>query len=321
MNTQNFIEKANSVHKNKYNYSNSNYINDKNKIEIICPKHGSFYQRPSSHLSGQGCAKCVSKGKKASINNEKFIEISKKNFGDFYIFDKLNYISSNKKVKLICPIHGDFEQIPNNHFKGHGCSKCANNSKLTTEEFIQKANSVHLNKYDYSLAVYKNNHTKISIICSIHGVFYQNPSSHLSGMSCKKCSEEKGHQKLKMKTEDFIQKANQKHNYFFDYSKVEYKNCDTKINIICPKHGNFFQTPYHHLKDNSCPKCNASKGEQKIREFLIENNFIFEEQKKFKSCRRKKMLPFDFYIESCNLLIEYQGEQHYKEISRNKKKI
>ena len=127
--------------------------------------------------------------------------------------------------------------------------------KLTTEIFIEKAKKVHGDKYDYSKVHYVDATTKVCIICPIHGEFWMTPANHLNGQGCKKCGVLKRANERKMTKDEFIILATKKHNGKFDYSKVEYVNCDTPVCIICPIHGEFWQTPYHHLHDNSCPKC------------------------------------------------------------------
>ena len=131
----------------------------------------------------------------------------------------------------------------------------ASGIRLTTEEFIARAREVHGNKYDYSKVEYKNNNTKVCIICPIHGEFWQIPSSHLNGQGCRKCGFLNTAKKRKASTVRFIFKAKIKHGDRYDYSKVEYVNIDTKICIVCPEHGEFWQTPYNHLKGCQCPKC------------------------------------------------------------------
>lgn len=179
--------------------------------------------------------------------------------------------------------------------------------------FIEKAKIVHGDKYDYSLIEYKNNYTKIKIICPIHGIFEQIPYAHTSNKSgCPKCGLEKSSKKQRLSYEKFIEKAKIIHGDRYDYSLVEYINAKTKIKIICPIHGVFEQIPDNHLRKNyGCPKCKASHGENKIRILLKKNNILFEEQKRFKDCKNKLPLPFDFYIPSLNTVIEFQGEQHY----------
>jgi len=120
-NTEEFIEKAKQVHGDIYNYSKVEYINNREKVCIICPIHGEFLQTPSKHLSG-GCQKCGFVKSANSFRNttENFIEKAKKTHGDKYNYEKVHYINLKEKVCIICPIHGEFEQIPISHLKGHG---------------------------------------------------------------------------------------------------------------------------------------------------------------------------------------------------------
>ena len=121
------------------------------------------------------------------ITTEDFIENARKVHSDKYDYSLTNYISAKTKVKIICPVHGVFEQTPCGHLSGRGCKKCSGKNKLTTEEFIDQARKVHGDKYDYSLVNYVNCRTKVKIICPIHGVFEQTPQSHLKGNGCKYC--------------------------------------------------------------------------------------------------------------------------------------
>lgn len=125
--------------------------------------------------------------------------------------------------------------------------------KLTIKEFIEGAKLVHGNKYDYSKVEYINNSTKVCIICPIHGEFWQRPNSHLKGESCPLCS----HRSFKYTSEEFIERARKVHGEKYDYSKVEYINNVSKVCIICPIHGEFWQRPNVHLRGFKCPKCNG----------------------------------------------------------------
>lgn len=108
--------------------------------------------------------------------------------GNKYGYSKVEYINKSTKVILQCEKHGLFEQIPNNHIRVGGCSKCGGSTKLTTEEFIKKAKVIHGNKYDYSSVQYKSSHEKIEIVCLKHGSFFQAPTDHLSLKGCPKCA-------------------------------------------------------------------------------------------------------------------------------------
>jgi len=127
--------------------------------------------------------------------------------------------------------------------------------KKTTEQFIKEVQKVHGNKYDYSLVDYKGAHIKIIIKCHIHGDFKQTPDSHLCGRGCKICGIKLNHKNITKSNDKFISDAIKIHNDKYDYSLVNYINSQTKIKIICSKHGIFKQIPNNHLKKQGCPKC------------------------------------------------------------------
>ena len=237
-----------------------------------------------------------------------FIEEAKAIHKNKYNYSQVEYINKKTKVKIICPEHGTFEQVPSGHLQGQGCPKCSGNKKLTTAEFIQEAKVIHGNKYNYSQVEYINSNTKVKIICSEHGVFEQTPKNHLQGKGCIKCA---GQNKT---TAEFIKEAKEKHGNRYDYSQVKYINSATKVKIICEEHGVFEQIPSNHLQGQGCPKCNFSKGEQKIESYLNEKNINFESQKRFDKLKHKSYLFYDFYLPDFNLLIEFDGEQHFKAI-------
>ena len=208
---------------------------------------------------------------------EEFIEKSKQIHGNKYDYSKVEYTNCETKVCIICPEHGEFWQIPYLHTHGSGCPNCgrikSNKSKsLTLEEFIKRAKCIHGNKYDYSKVEYINNRINIYIICPEHGGFWQSPSSHLSGRGCTKCANIKRREAFKININDFIKKARQIHGDRYDYSKVEYINARTKICIICPEHGEFWQEPFVHTYGSGCPNCaiktKAEKKRLDVEEFI-----------------------------------------------------
>ncbi len=151
--------------------------------------------------------------------------------------------------------------------------------RKTTEQFIKEAKLIHGNKYDYSLVEYKNNSTKVKIICKAHGMFEQRPSDHLNNHGCKKCADEYTSSLFVWTKEKFIEEANKKYNYFYDYSLVEYKNSSTKVKIICPIHGIFKQKPSTHLHEGGCIECcnNDKKlSDKEILQSIKNNNYTFE---------------------------------------------
>ena len=183
--TEEWIASARKKHGDKYDYSKVEYVNSKTKVCIICHEHGEFWQVPNSHLQGCGCQKC---GGCYVPRTEEWIASARKTHGDKYDYSKVDYVNNATKVCIICPEHGEFWQIPGDHIRGIGCSKCGGTSALTKEEFIKKAHEVHSEKYDYYKVHYVNNRTKVCIKCPEHGEFWQTPKSHLKGRGCQTCN-------------------------------------------------------------------------------------------------------------------------------------
>lgn len=148
---------------------------------------------------------------------------------------------------------------------------------MNTEQFIEKAKKVHEDKYDYSKVEYVNPKTKVCIICSEHGEFWQKPYNHLNGQGCSKCRYGMLSNKYKKTTEQFIEEAKKVHGDKYDYSKVNYNLCQDKVIIICPKHGEFKQRPLSHIQGQGCPHC---YNESKIGKYVLGNdNFIKKARK------------------------------------------
>jgi len=195
--------------------------------------------------------------------------------------------------------------------------------RQTQEEFIKKANEVHNNFYDYSKVVYVNNRTKVCIICPKHGEFWQTPDPHCSRkQGCPICRYEKSKQSIRkimgLTKETFIEKAKKVHGDKYDYSKVEYENTDTNVTIICPEHGEFKQTPHHHLGGSGCPICGRNDlSEHKLLGIIKENfdNVVSQYRPSFlKNNGKSKSL--DIYLPIYNIAIEYQGRQHFEPVLR-----
>jgi len=310
--TESFIERARSTHGDVYDYSLVRYVKSRIKVIIKCPKHGNFDQTPSNHLFGQGCPFCGKNVKRHSYDT--FLQKAREKHGDKYDYSLVLYRNSYIKVNILCKKHGIFKQAPSQHLYGSGCRRCHDETVLLgIDNFIKKAIDIHGDLYDYSKTIYKNARTNVNIFCRIHGIFSQNPNSHLSGRGCKKCYYDSKYSSK----DEFIEKAKAVHGNKYDYSLVKYLHARKSVRIICRDHGVFNQTPNNHLRGQSCKKCKSSKGEGEILDILMNKKISFEVQKKFKTCKSSKnrCLKFDFYIKSHNLLIEYDGEQHYKPIN------
>lgn len=194
--TEEFIAKAKAVHGDKYDYSKVEYVNSSTNICIICKKHGEFMQKPSNHLRGIGCLQCgiEKRSTKRVLPVEDFLKRAIEIHGEKYDYSKVQYVNRSTNVCIICPVHGEFWQSPKKHLAGHGCERCFRDSLTTRyslgkDKFIVKANTVHNGFYDYSEVGYVNSHTKVKIICPRHGVFEQEPASHLQGHGCPICAD------------------------------------------------------------------------------------------------------------------------------------
>lgn len=193
--------------------------------------------------------------------------------------------------------------------------------KMTTLEFITKAKNIHGDRFDYSKTIYNGMPNKIIVICKAHNVeIAQTPINHLHGpISCPMCNKNIN---LKITRELFVKRAVKKHSNKFDYSLVNFKDENDIIQIICPKHGVFKQNLRKHLRGGDCPDCIAeivktkaiSVGETQIEIWLKRHSINFNKQKTFNNCKNKIPLRFDFYLPEYNMLIEYDGKQHYEPI-------
>lgn len=272
---QDFLNKCVTVHNSKYIYTNTLYLGALNKVEVICPLHGSFFVRADRHLNGTGCKLCLFDTMR--LSNSIFIDRAKEIHGDKYIYDKTNYVAYHTHVVIICRKHGEFAQEPAGHLTGRGCLQCgfvsaASKNALTIDSFISKANIIHGHKYDYSKFIYVNNNTKGIIICSVHGEFEQIPGSHLVGSGCPICAGK--HQD----TYSFIEKSITIHQNRYDYSLVNYIDNTTPIIIICPLHGKFKQRPNNHLFGKGCKQCAIDERRITKDEFIVRSQAIHQDR-------------------------------------------
>ena len=313
------VKRCKETHGVRYDYSKSSFI--KYKINIICKKHGEFIQDYNSHIRGQGCRKCFFE--KFLINkiksNEQYIIDVKKVHGDKYDYSKVEYKNQQSFITIICPCHGEFVQKASCHLGGSNCLKCSGYFVSDTNSFIEKSKEIHGNKYDYTSTIYIDTRTKVEIICKIHGKFDVIANHHLHGRGgCKQCGFINLLKSTTKSQDNYIKECIEVHGNQYDYSRVNYVNAKTNVEIICKKHGPFLKNPQSHLNGSGCLKCKASKGERKIVNFLNKNNINYTIQKTYDGCRNPKTnykLRYDFYIPFINTLIEYDGIQHFERSS------
>lgn len=198
--------------------------------------------------------------KVASIHNHK------------YDYGNVEYVNSSTKICIICPDHGEFWQRASAHMSGQGCPKCSllspNRYKKSKDHFIKRSREVHGDKYDYNKSEYIGANKYISIICPNHGEFRQRASAHMSGQGCPKCASTVNLLSL----DEFIKRSRSKHGDKYNYSKSIYVNAFTKVCIICPDHGEFWQRPSIHVHGNGCPECGMMRSRNSL--LLTNSEFV-----------------------------------------------
>ena len=206
------------------------------------------------------------------VTTADFIRRGREVHGDKYDYSKAVYESATTDITIICPIHGEFEQRPANHYIGRGCRECGGNRPLTVKKFIERAIAKHGDRYDYSQVEFAGVESKIKIICLEHGEFIQRVMVHLKGFNCPRCGRESTAKKLNYSQDRFIKDSQVTHGNKYDYSQVEYVNAQSKVKIICPEHGLFEQRPVNHVRGIGCSKCSDVISGEKRR--LTTEQFI-----------------------------------------------
>ena len=193
------------------------------------------------------------------LTTEDFIKKAREIHGDRYDYSKVKYVNYKTKVEIICPEHGEFYMTPNNHLQKHGCPTCKTwivqkHHKKDKNTFVKECDNIFNNKYNYEYFEYIKSSVKGKVICPEHGEFWITPNNHLRGYGCPVCGGSK-----RSNTNEFVEKSKKIHGDRYDYSKVEYVNNKTKVCIVCPEHGDFWQKPCSHLNGQGCPKCSGVK--------------------------------------------------------------
>ena len=183
-----FLARAGSIWEGRWDYSKTNYEKSNGRVVITCPEHGDFEQIAASHLrKSVGCARCASSGSKYTTSD--FISRSKEVWGDRWDYSQTTYTNRRTHVKVSCPTHGEFTQLPDYHWLGKvGCPQCSGRSR-SIEDYIPKFKEVWGERWDYSKTVYLGGSTKASFLCPLHGEFTQLLWDHSVGfVGCTGCS-------------------------------------------------------------------------------------------------------------------------------------
>lgn len=172
--TEEFIARAKALHGDRYDYSMVEYVNNQTPVSIICPIHGVFVKRPNDHLRGRGCPKCAraAQSVRQAMSQDVWIERAKRIHHNKYDYSKVTYINNHTPIKIVCPVHGEFMQMPASHNSGKGCPICGMSKTKLTQEEAKKRISNKFSKFPYEVVepfVYKGDRdTKVTIHCKKH---------------------------------------------------------------------------------------------------------------------------------------------------------
>ncbi len=194
---------------------------------------------------------------------DKFFARARRIHGFQYDYSNTVYRGFGHKLKIVCPLHGEFEQFPSNHYR-HGCPSCGRikaglANQITAGDFIEKSRLQHGDRYDYSQVRYEGNKRRVTISCPVHGAFQQTPNAHMLGRGCDRCGGTATNTR-----EDFRRKAEKVHGDRYDYSSVQCGGNAGKVLILCREHGAFEQQAGNHLSGHGCPACAAAESSTRL---------------------------------------------------------
>jgi formylmethanofuran dehydrogenase subunit E len=316
-----FIEKANHVHDNKYEYL-TEYTHSKEPIKIKCKKCNHIFERtPTDHLNGLGCSICKRRKYYLDMCFER-----NPHYHELYDVSESIYVHRDKQIKVRCKKCGKyFDVIPSKFKNGiKGCKHCGgykwgNEIRYTQENFVQlvlKKQPKYISTLDFSGMIYTHIKTEITVKCIKHNyVFKKKPSALLQGYGCPICGE--GHLDTEGYKIKLLEKRPETEKYF-GLDVIDFKNNDTKVKIFCKSCKKYFDIlPYNLVYGQGCSHCKASKGEKEMCRILDVHTISYKQQHTYPDLRWNKLLRYDFYLFDYNLCVEYQGEQHYRMVNFN----
>ena len=325
-----FVAKARAKHGEAYVYDEATYTGMANKVRVLCPAHGEFWQRAADHVGGKGCPACgrESAGRRqravVRVTAEVFLDRARQVHGVRYDYDLTTYTGTAGTVVAICPDHGRFEQGAQIHLGGSGCPVCgsekARQSKTTPfSKFVERAMVAHGGKYTYEEEGYTNTAGRVRAVCPEHGAFQTFCHSHLAGSGCPVCAREACSAKrtgaLRVTAEEFAHRATLAHAGKYAYCGDSYQGVSHKLKVTCPTHGPFWQVAASHLYNKKgCPKCangGPSKGETALADLLGHLTTVVRNSRGIIAPQE-----LDIYLPDHNLAVEYCGlywhGEHYR---------
>lgn len=291
-----------------YSISDSGYKDNKTKVKTKCPRGHSYSVTPNSFKQGARCSACYNGNKKSKYADLFYREV----FNDGYEVIEGKYNGVRSFVKVKCPEGHVYDIKVYNFMRGGRCSECY--YKSIRDEHFNKFRDL-IKEESYCIKeneVYRGANEHIKIICPNGHEYNSTPHGFMCGNRCKVCD---GSSKLTT-NELKIRVKNEVGN---EYKVMdEYKGAHTNIlfkhnNESC-KHHEWYVKPNDFMQGTRCPKCNSSKGEKLVSTYLNENNINYESEKTFRGLELKGKLRYDFFIPEINILIEYDGKQHFEPV-------
>ena len=286
------------VESNGYKLISKEYVNNGEKLKMICDKGHECEISFSKFKSGRRCRKCANEKirKRMSLNIEETIKFIEKE--GYEVLSEFK--DAKEKIHLKCPEGHDLYMNWNNFKSGKRCKKCDNLRKINSKETIEK----FIKEHNYTLlSEYINQREPLKLKCNVCGnIFYKTFQQLKLHPKCNNCLDVLKREKYK---EILLS---------LGVTPIDIPNkYSDEIEVIC-KNGHRVKIKFDYLIANNgrCKNCKITKGEEKITEWLKSNNVKYIFQHTFKDCKYKQVLFFDFYLPDYNLIIEYNGIQHYE---------
>ncbi|RFS19164.1 hypothetical protein DVR12_24650 [Chitinophaga silvatica] len=319
--------------RNKYSIKSLEHTNNKKKYKIICLQHNNEFYVTGSNIrkfKGFACEDCKKVQHYKTMSILTWQQRADEIFGPgkFIIPEQ---VLNNGLINVFCSKHGKlFIQRKNNFSKGHyACKECEfehrgkHREKYNDQNIQQFFDNIFQEGKKKFLRIERINKNRfiISECCQHPGtIFKQHISNVFKHKGCIHCRNEEASKRYRKYTyDDFISKSKELFGQKYIYPRGQViKNINTKLELICKIHGTFTRSFYEHISEKRhCRKCEIKYlGERKIAEYLDQNNIIYEYQKSFEGLKNKGKLFYDFYIDKLKLLIEFNGDQHYRKVNK-----
>ena len=313
---QEFLRLCRDKYGDRFEYPHLPESVKRSVISIICNKHGKIEMIARDHLrTKHGCPRCANESKRISTDKStlRWVEKSRRKFKDRFDYSE---ISDNKKpneeVEIICPTHGQILiSLRTHYYSETGCTHCGRELNLerrikykSLDEAIKAAREIHGDRYTYS--DFDPIDKSIVIACEKHGTKRRLIYDHLTGRGCRMC----GYQNRTIAPDEFLTRANKAHPVGYSYDVSELKTVNDKITITHDCGKVYRARVSNHLSGQGCQRCRSSLGEARIGQFLEMNGIEYIDQFAFENCRYR----YDFCIPDLKILIEYDGEQHFRPV-------